>query len=290
MKLIFHFPDDTAFFPGIGRDVYENFPEIRKQLNRLRLFARVDVKEFIYPENKEEWSKDTKNLAVLISCAAIYTAWSRKTGFTADLMYGKDIGGICALVCKRKLSLLHAVRRVRSGKMSNPFYISESDCIHDSYSKTLEDNVIIDFFMPQNQSIEEIQRKHTEGLHIYLDDPQDSSFVLDNILEKKLFNYLYASRRLQGIAVACQNHAESPQAFELVDTAYKELSEKVRTGLKNQHENGETVDEQFFIECTGLLERILEAKKVDKNDVSGQLLRLQNETAINMRQYLGTWI
>ena len=47
-----------------------------------------------------------------------------------------------------------------------------------------------------------------------------------------LFNYLYAARRLSGIAVATQNHSANSEDYMQLDTAYMDLTQRISNALK----------------------------------------------------------
>ncbi|HAU88104.1 MAG TPA: hypothetical protein DCW90_22295 [Lachnospiraceae bacterium] len=293
MRLAVNFPDEMSFYTGMGRELYENYPATRKMFRRLKKYAGYDLKRFIY-DNDMKLSENQKRIAVLVTSIAIYREWQNTSDIRPDYLCGKGIGYISALVCGGKLPLWYAVWRMRRGKIHKPSFteVSETICNTEERDKNnaLDCEVLLEIGPSSHTTETEQINQSKSQLKVYFDNPHDSSFILDNIKNQKLFNYLYAARRLSGIAVATQNHSANSEDYIQLDTAYMELTQRISNALKEKYERNRPFTEDGFKECAEDLKNILYIKKVNREEVSEQFVALQNETGINMREFFEEWI
>jgi hypothetical protein len=297
MRLGVIFPDESSFYQKMGIDIFENYPSVRKVYKKIKKYAGFDIKKtLIYGSDDYEWSEKEKRIAVLVTSVAIYRVWYETFGIKPSFFCGSGTGYLSALVCSGKLSLWYAVMMVRLEKSKVPFFVRTDDKICDTESGLKDDNLPIDVLIeigPSNVQIKESLQKNQLGrvLRVYYDDPSDKSFILDNLMNKKLFDYLYASRRLLGIATGTQNYSESDERYSEMDTAYMAIMQKVSTALRERYEKADSVFlKDDFLECAGNLKMILQIKKVPRDEVSEHILELQNETALDMRDVFKEWI
>lgn len=294
MRLAVNFPDETAFYFGMGIDLYENSLEIQRIFKRLKIFAGFDLKKIIYGQCKE-LSENQKRIAVVVTSVVIYREWKKTSGIRADYMCGKGSGYISAMVCAEKLPLWYAVWCMRWGKMKIPFFVDVCENIYNTEEgdmSIIQDCEVLLEIGPSNmsESIMIEKKKFGSQRKVYFDNPYDSSYLFEHIKKQKLFNYLYAARRLSGIAVATPNHTTDSEDYIQLDAAYTELINRIDVASKNLYQNNIKLTEDGFNECAKVLKTILHIKKVDYEEVAGQLIELQSETGIDMYEYFQEWI
>ena len=233
--------------------------------------------------------------SAVVTSVVIYREWQKASGIRPDYLCGKGIGYISAMVCAEKLPLWYSVWRLRRGKMKLPFFVDVCENIYNTEEGDIsiiqECEVLLEIGptnMPEATTVEII--KSASQRKVYFDNPYDSSYLFDHIKKQKLFNYLYAAGRLSGIAVATQNHTIDPEDYILLDVAYTELINRIDAASKELYQNNIEFTKDGFNECAKVLNTILHIKKVDYEEVSGQLIELQSETGIDMCEYFEEWI
>jgi [acyl-carrier-protein] S-malonyltransferase len=112
-KLAFLFPGQASQYPGMGRDLAENFPESRAVFEEADAALGFALSKLCF-EGPEEALKLTENTqpAILTVSVAAYRVLERH-GITPDFAAGHSLGEYSALVAAGSLDFSTAVRLVR---------------------------------------------------------------------------------------------------------------------------------------------------------------------------------
>jgi len=112
-KLAFLFPGQASQYPGMGRDLYEHFPESRAVFEEADAALGFRLSQLCF-EGPEETLKLTENTqpAILTVSVAAYRALE-KHGISPDFAAGHSLGEYSALVAAGSLDFSTAVKLVR---------------------------------------------------------------------------------------------------------------------------------------------------------------------------------
>lgn len=112
-KLAFLFPGQASQYPGMGRDLAENFPESRTVFEEADRALGFPISKICF-EGSEEDLKQTENQqpAILTVSVAAYRALEAR-GVVPDFVAGHSLGEYSALVAAGSLDFPTAVKIVR---------------------------------------------------------------------------------------------------------------------------------------------------------------------------------
>jgi [acyl-carrier-protein] S-malonyltransferase len=112
-KLAFLFPGQASQYPGMGRDLAENFPESRAVFDEADAALGFSLSKLCF-EGPEEALKLTENTqpAILTVSVAAYRALETR-GVTPDFVAGHSLGEYSGLVAAGSLDFTTAVKLVR---------------------------------------------------------------------------------------------------------------------------------------------------------------------------------
>ncbi|MGB0035729.1 MAG: ACP S-malonyltransferase [Candidatus Acidiferrales bacterium] len=112
-KLAFLFPGQASQYPGMGRDLAENFPESRQVFDEADAALGFSISKICF-EGSEEALKQTGNTqpAILTVSIAAYRALEKR-GIAPDFAAGHSLGEYSALVAAGALEFSTAVKLVR---------------------------------------------------------------------------------------------------------------------------------------------------------------------------------
>lgn len=113
MKIGFLFPGQGAQSIGMGKDLYENYQEIRDIYENVHKITGVDIKKITFDGTEQELSK-TQNtqIAVLTMSLAILKLLEKK-GINAEISAGLSLGEYTALIYSKCISFEDGVELVK---------------------------------------------------------------------------------------------------------------------------------------------------------------------------------
>ena len=113
MKIGFLFPGQGAQSIGMGKDLYENYQEVRDIYENVHKITGVDIKKITFDGTEQELSK-TQNtqLAVLTNSLAILKLLEKK-GINAEISAGLSLGEYTALIYSKCISFEDGVKLVK---------------------------------------------------------------------------------------------------------------------------------------------------------------------------------
>src|SRR3984885_10378969 len=111
--IAFIFPGQASQYPGMGRDLAENFPESRAVFDEADAVLNFPLSKLCF-EGTEEALKQTENTqpAILTVSIAAYRALEKR-GVTPDFAAGHSLGEYSAVVAAGGLDFAEAVKIVR---------------------------------------------------------------------------------------------------------------------------------------------------------------------------------
>lgn len=113
MKIGFLFPGQGAQSIGMGKDLYENYQEVRDIYENVHKITGVDIKKITFDGTEQELSK-TQNtqIAVLTMSLAILKLLEKK-GINAEISAGLSLGEYTALIYSKCISFEDGVKLVK---------------------------------------------------------------------------------------------------------------------------------------------------------------------------------
>ncbi len=113
MKTAFLFPGQGAQYVGMGKDIYENYPEAREVYDEVKQITGIDIADISF-NGPEELLNETKytQLAILTMSLAILEILKRKN-IKAEISAGLSLGEYSALIYSGALSLEEGIKLVQ---------------------------------------------------------------------------------------------------------------------------------------------------------------------------------
>jgi [acyl-carrier-protein] S-malonyltransferase len=92
MKIAFVFPGQGSQYVGMGKDLWENFEEVKRLYEEASEVLGYDMKELSFRGPQEELNKTFRTQPSLLTASiAAYSVLSAK-GVTADFVAGHSLG------------------------------------------------------------------------------------------------------------------------------------------------------------------------------------------------------
>ncbi len=110
------FPGQGAQYAGMGRDLYENFPQAREVFDKANAVLEFDLKKLCFEGPMEKLSTTSMSQPAILtaSIAALRSLESRISGVEVKAALGLSLGEYSALVSAGSLEFSDAVRLVRA--------------------------------------------------------------------------------------------------------------------------------------------------------------------------------
>lgn len=113
MSIAFLFPGQGAQAPGMGKDLYDKYDEIKKLYEDVKNITGIDVAKLTFESSEEELSQ-TKNtqIAILVMSLGILKILE-KNGIKADTAAGLSLGEYTALIYGKAFSFEDGIKAVK---------------------------------------------------------------------------------------------------------------------------------------------------------------------------------
>lgn len=127
MKIGFLFPGQGAQSVGMGKDLYENYEEIRKVYDEASKILGIDIAKLTFESSEEELS-ETKNtqIAILVMSLGILKVLE-KNGIVPEMSAGLSLGEYSALISSGAISFADGVKIVKTRGELMQEYIPNGD-------------------------------------------------------------------------------------------------------------------------------------------------------------------
>lgn len=113
MKIAFLFPGQGSQYPGMGRELAENFVVARKVFDAADAVLGFPISKLCFEGPAEELQLTANTQPAILTVSAAAAAVLREKGVHPDFVAGHSLGEYSALVAAGSLSLFDAVRLVR---------------------------------------------------------------------------------------------------------------------------------------------------------------------------------
>ena len=111
MKLGLIFAGQGSQYVGMGKSLYDNYPEAREVIDDISL--DFDFKEMMFSGNEEELSQTANTQPCMVAVAVMATRLLNDRGIVPDYTCGLSLGEYSALSCAGVLTPKEAVELVR---------------------------------------------------------------------------------------------------------------------------------------------------------------------------------
>lgn len=295
MKHWILFPDEGAFYVGMGRELYEIEKEYRaycrsaeKKL-KLSLHRAVFYREMPYSEALPE-----RQAAVMVLSLANFGMLRRSFPQMQELaLCGHGMGLLSALVAAEALPLSAAVGRLRGKRLSArqvkqprlPVFsmttgeLSDKTKILEAVETALREEV---WNLPEEHPCIDIGpgRVCFDALPnaqiARLDEPGDPQYIWSLFQTKRLWNRDYCAKRLFGIMTSTPNENDACDGKRL-DAQEKEMRELLQPLFAREPQS---ISEEAFARCAELLRENFEEKHTPHEEIELRLCLLAQETLI----------
>jgi len=113
-KIVFLFDGQGAFRPGIGKELYSNYPEVKGLIEKASSVLNYDLKENLWGEKAKETSSKTSIAQPAISTISLaYAAVLKNLDLTSEVSLGHSLGEVTAIVHCGAVSFEDGIRIIR---------------------------------------------------------------------------------------------------------------------------------------------------------------------------------
>ncbi len=303
MKLWILFPHEEAFYPGMGRELYEMEGEYRsfcKKAERkldLPLHSSVFYQEKPFPTHLSE-----RRGAVMVVSLANFHHFRRTYPHGPELiLMGQGMGLLSALVAAEALTPEAAVGRLRGKPLTArqikapklPVYGCSTD--HVDFTELKEKQEIlsaIDRALQQNDALElpieypclDIGPGRVcfdmlpQAVIARLDEPGDPQYIWAGFQCKRLWNRDYCAKRLFGIMASTPNDNDNCDGNRL-DAQEKEIRDLLKPLFAPEPQS---LSEEAYLRCVELLRENFAEKHTPPEEIALRFRLLEQETLISI--------
>lgn len=112
-KIAFIFPGQGAQYPGMGKDIYENFSEAKAVMDMADKVLGFDLTDTVFNGTEEELSKTEITQPAILMTSISMAEVLKSNGIMPDVVAGLSLGEYSALVASGAISYSDAVELVR---------------------------------------------------------------------------------------------------------------------------------------------------------------------------------
>ncbi len=111
-KTVFIFPGQGSQFPGMGRELYNSFPQVRDLYDSASALSGLDLKKLSFEGPLEELNNDLPAQLSVYVCNEAWRLWVTNEGFAPEAVTGYSLGFYSALVACGAVSFEDGLRLV----------------------------------------------------------------------------------------------------------------------------------------------------------------------------------
>lgn len=296
------FPHEDAFYPGMGRELYEQEDEYRSFCKKAEKSLRLPLHRSVFYQETPfpSYLVDRQSAVAVISLANFYHFRKSFPNAGDLLLCGQGMGLLTALVAAEAISLQTAVGRLRGKRLSArqisipnlPVYsltlgeLKDSEQILKAVELALREREV--WKLPEAHPCLDIGPGRVcvdalpESIVARLDEPGDPQYIWSLFQTKRLWNKDYCAKRLFGIATATPNENDNCDGKRL-DAQEKEFRELLRPLFAQPPAS---ISEEVFARCAELLRENFAEKCTPAEEIALRFRLLAQETLILLPEQL----
>lgn len=113
MKIGFLFPGQGAQSIGMGKDLYENYQEVRDIYENVHKITGVDIKKITFDGTEQELSKTQNTQIAVLTMSLSILKLLEKKGINTEISAGLSLGEYTALIYSKCISFEDGVKLVK---------------------------------------------------------------------------------------------------------------------------------------------------------------------------------
>lgn len=113
MKIGFLFPGQGAQTIGMGKDLYDNYKEVRDLYSKVKEYTGVDIASLTFDSTEEELNQTKNTQICILTMSLAILKLLEKEGIKADISLGLSLGEYSALIYSKVLDIETGTKLVR---------------------------------------------------------------------------------------------------------------------------------------------------------------------------------
>src|ERR1700676_1524697 len=112
-KIAFIFPGQASQYPGMGKELAENFPQARAVFDEADKALGFSISQMCFAGSEEDLKQTANTQPAILTCSVAVQRVLAQKGVTPDFVAGHSLGEYSALVAAGALNFSDAVKLVR---------------------------------------------------------------------------------------------------------------------------------------------------------------------------------